>query len=116
VTFRWRDYHDGNKQKISTLPGEVFLQRFCLHILPHGFTRIRHYGFMSSAAKGKVLPALFAYFVQPRPLKQKMSWQQIAETRMNIVVGFCTHCGARMRIVEIIPDSFHQRIRAPAAS
>jgi hypothetical protein len=116
VTFRWRDYRDGDKQKISMLPGEVFLQRFCLHILPHGFTRIRHYGFMSSAAKGKALPALYEYFNQPRPQKKKMGWEEIAETRMDIVVGFCTHCGARMRLVEIIPESFHQRIRAPDAS
>ncbi len=68
---------------------------------------------MSSAAKGKALPALYEYFNQPRPQKKKMGWEEIAETRMNIVVGFCTHCGARMRLVEIIPESFHQRIRAP---
>ncbi len=48
--------------------------------------------------------------------KKKMGWEEIAEKLMNIVVGFCTHCGARMRLVEIIPESFHQRIRAPDAS
>ncbi len=115
VTFRWRDYSDGDKQKIATLPGELFLQRFCLHILPHGFTRIRHYGFMSSAAKGKALLSLFEYFMQAKPAKRQLKWQQIAETRLQIVVGFCRHCGAKMRIVEIIPNAFHQPIRAPTA-
>ncbi len=49
----------------------------------------------------KERPCLHEYFNQPRPQKKKMGWEEIAETRMNIVVGFCTHCGARMRLVEI---------------
>ena len=44
VTFRWRDYADGNKMKTMTITAEEFIRRFLLHILPSGFRKIRHYG------------------------------------------------------------------------
>lgn len=54
VTFRWRDYRD-NKQKNMKLAVEEFIRRFLLHILPNGFTKIRHYGLLSSVNKSKRL-------------------------------------------------------------
>ncbi len=50
VTFRWTDRTTG-KQQITTLSGEEFLRRFLQHVLPRGFTRVRHYGWLSPAAK-----------------------------------------------------------------
>jgi predicted Zn-ribbon and HTH transcriptional regulator len=52
ITFRWRDYSDGNKQKVMTLPAEEFIRRFLTHILPAGFRKIRHYGLFASRDKG----------------------------------------------------------------
>ncbi len=49
VTFTWKDYKNEYKKQLSLIKGEEFLRLFCLHILPPGFTRIRHYGFLSSA-------------------------------------------------------------------
>lgn len=54
VTFRWRDYRDGNRQKQMTLTADEFLRRFLLHVLPSGFTRIRHYGLLSPRNKGRL--------------------------------------------------------------
>ena len=48
VTFMMKDYDDGEKIKPVTLKGEEFLRRFCLHILPRRFVRIRYYGIYSS--------------------------------------------------------------------
>ncbi len=67
VTFTWRDYHQDNMMIITLMKGSDFLKRFSLHILPPGFTRIRHYGFLSSAAKAKALEALREYFSIPKP-------------------------------------------------
>jgi len=48
VTFTWKDYSDGSRIKLMTLaPGE-FICRFLLHVLPEGFQRIRHYGFLAN--------------------------------------------------------------------
>jgi hypothetical protein len=48
VTFRWRDYAHGNKSRVMTLDAVEFLRRFFLHILPKGFVRIRHFGFLAN--------------------------------------------------------------------
>jgi len=48
VTFRWKDYAHGGKQRKMNLAGIEFLRRFFLHVLPKGFVRIRHFGFLSN--------------------------------------------------------------------
>jgi hypothetical protein len=48
VSFRYKDYADGGKQKEMTISATEFLRRFCMHILPKGFRKIRHYGFLSN--------------------------------------------------------------------
>ena len=46
VTFRWRDSAHHNEQKVMSLSLDEFLCRFLLHVLPKGFVRIRHFGFL----------------------------------------------------------------------
>ena len=48
VTFRWKDYAAGNGQKEMTLSAVEFTRRFLMHVLPRGFVRIRHYGFLAN--------------------------------------------------------------------
>ena len=50
VTFRWKDYAHHNKQRLMTVTAEEFLRRFLLHVLPHGFVRIRFFGFLANRA------------------------------------------------------------------
>jgi hypothetical protein len=115
VTFSWHDYHQDYRQIIITINGTEFLKRFSLHILPLGFTRIRHYGFLSSAAKTKALAALREYFcLPPRSEYIKIEWQAIARDRMGIEVQCCKKCGHVMQIIRVIPDCFHRPIRAPS--
>ncbi len=53
VTFSYKDYKHGSVKKEMTLDAMEFIRRFSLHILPKGFVRIRHYGILSSSAKGQ---------------------------------------------------------------
>lgn len=48
VTFRYKDYADGHRQKTMTLSAEEFLCRFVQHVLPRGFVKIRHYGLLAN--------------------------------------------------------------------
>ncbi len=57
VTFRWRDYAHGNKQRKMTLSSSEFLRRFTLHILPRGFVRIRQFGFLTNTRRSSLLAA-----------------------------------------------------------
>lgn len=56
VTFRWKDYANGNVQRTMTIDAVEFIRRFLLHVLPSGFMRIRHYGFLSNRTRKEKLP------------------------------------------------------------
>ena len=58
VTFSLKEYKNGGRKTTMTLSTKEFIRRFQLHILPKGFTRIRHYGFLSSSWKKEKLPRL----------------------------------------------------------
>ena len=59
VTFLWRDSAHNNEQKSLTLSLDKFLRRFLLHILPKGFVRIRHCGFLACRPRRTTLPLCF---------------------------------------------------------
>jgi hypothetical protein len=56
VQFRWKDYAHGGKRRVMTLQATEFIRRFLLHVLPKGFVRIRHYGFLSNRSRKEKLP------------------------------------------------------------
>jgi hypothetical protein len=51
VTFRWKDYAHGHRQRLMTLDAVEFIRRFLLHVLPRGFQRLRHYGFLANSVR-----------------------------------------------------------------
>ncbi len=55
VTFRWKDYANGDRQRIMTLDAVEFLRRFLLHVLPKGFMRVRYYGFLANRHRAEKL-------------------------------------------------------------
>lgn len=55
VRFSYKDYAHGAKRKEMTLTGVHFLHRFCLHFLPPRFRKIRQFGFLANACKGRDL-------------------------------------------------------------
>ena len=48
VEFLWKDYADRSRRKTMTLKATEFIRRFLLHVLPSGFVRVRHYGFLAN--------------------------------------------------------------------
>src|SRR5580700_11492770 len=52
---RSRDSKDGNRSKILTLDAVEFIRRFLLHILPPGFVKIRHFGFLANRNRSQAL-------------------------------------------------------------
>jgi hypothetical protein len=51
VTFRYKDYAQGNRPRTMTLDGAEFLRRFLLHAVPSGFMRIRHFGLLANRVR-----------------------------------------------------------------
>jgi hypothetical protein len=93
VTFRWKDYAHGNKQRKMTLTAEEFLRRFVQHVLPRGFVRIRHFGFLANSCRTALLTLsrrLLA--ITPRPR------EPCVQTDSAPLTWRCPHCGGAMRI------------------
>jgi hypothetical protein len=55
VTLSYRDRKDGDRKKTMTLEAQEFIRRFLLHVLPDGFMRIRHFGFLANRSKKHAL-------------------------------------------------------------
>jgi hypothetical protein len=67
VQFRWKDYHDDSRHKIMTLAVDEFIRRFLLHVLPGGFQRIRHYGFLANRYRAQKLALCRQLLQMPPP-------------------------------------------------
>jgi hypothetical protein len=57
VTFAWKDYADNNAGKIMTLTLSEFIRRFLFHVVPKGFVRIRHFGFLGNRTRNTSIAA-----------------------------------------------------------
>jgi hypothetical protein len=55
VALSYRDRKDGDRKKTMTLDAQEFIRRFLLHVLPDGFMRIRHFGFLANRSKKQAL-------------------------------------------------------------
>jgi Putative transposase/Transposase zinc-binding domain len=55
VTFAYKDYRQGGREKELTLSGEEFVRRWVQHVLPRGFVRVRHYGLLSNRGRAEKL-------------------------------------------------------------
>ena len=88
VCFRYKDYRHGGVQKVMTMDTREFLRRFCLHILPKGFTRIRHYGILSSTWKKEKLPHLQI------KLADKSLEKPVEKKPFKAKINTCVYCGS----------------------
>ena len=96
VVFRWRDSADHNRQKLMALSSDEFLRRFLLHLLPKGFLRIRHFGFLANRRRLALLPRCFAAFHATPP--KNPSRTSTAPTPHPL--WCCPKCGGPMAVVE----------------
>jgi len=92
VTFRWKDYAHGGKQRTMTLLGTEFLRRFFLHVLPKGFVRIRYFGFLANRFRAHCLPLCQQLLASDRPTPSASS-----VTTSN---WHCPNCGAAMIVID----------------
>ena len=97
VTFRWKDYRHGSQVRLMTLSAEEFLRRFCLHVLPKGFVRIRFYGFLAPRCRTEALPRCRrALDASPPPVRAVSA----DDTSTRVSLPPCPHCGGVMVVVE----------------
>jgi hypothetical protein len=72
VTFRYKDYQRGHRLRTQTLDAVEFLRRLMLHVPPHGFQRMRHFGFLANRVRQAKLAQCRAFLGQAtRPLARE---------------------------------------------
>jgi len=93
ITFCYKDYKDGNKEKLMTLSHEEFLRRFEQHILPKGFVKIRHSGFLSHQNKTERLEIICKQLeIEPPPPKVKLQVSVLAMMKYGVDISQCSVC------------------------
>jgi hypothetical protein len=91
VCFRYKDYKTGGANKQMHLSGVEFLRRFALHVLPYGFHRMRHYGFLANRNKHKI-SMLQSSMKAVRPKAAALSWQAFCKQQLGFDLDACPHC------------------------
>ena len=98
VTLSWKDYADQGRKKTMSLGLKEFVRRFCLHLLPERFVKIRHFGFLSNRQRQTRI-------AQARALLAKVAVAnppQLSDTT-PLPDRVCPHCGSdRLVLIEIV--------------
>ncbi|HEX4171839.1 MAG TPA: IS91 family transposase [Acetobacteraceae bacterium] len=118
VRFHWKDYRDGNRQKLMTLDANEFIRRFLIHVLPDGFHRIRYFGFLGNCHRARKLERCrrLIGMASPEPPTEPSADYRV---RYEILTGHslreCPHCHTgfmvvigcieRARICQSVPDT-----------
>lgn len=114
VTFTWKDYRKGSATSAMTLSVDEFMRRFLLHVLPDGFQRIRHFGFLANSHRKTKITLI-----------RKLLDASISSTAVTINTDgpeggvmadepTCPRCGGAMAVIEILPGP-RRYIRSPGA-
>ena len=96
VTFRWKDYAHGGTQRTMTLQATEFLRRFFLHVLPKGFVRIRHFGFLSNRFRTRRLP-----LCQQLLTTDSLTPAPHPGPCLDAAFWHCPHCGTVMVVIQV---------------
>jgi hypothetical protein len=92
VAFTYKDYSDANRLKTLSLSGIEFLRRFLLHVLPQGFTKIRHFGLLANNRRRRCVQlAKVALENSPLRFQPKAPPTSVPSPSHSMV---CPHCQA----------------------
>ena len=112
VTFRWRDSAHKNKKRLLTLTADEFLRRFLLHVLPRGFIRIRHFGFLAARRRGILLPLCRQVLSAESPPTPHPTLPATDTPNQPTSLWTCPLCGGPMFLVERLTGA-QIKLRSP---
>jgi predicted Zn-ribbon and HTH transcriptional regulator len=113
VTLSYRDRKDGDRKKTITLEAQEFIRRFLLHILPDGFMRIRHFGFLANRSKKQALAQCRKLLKLDPALPEipKQSAKDLLLKLSGVDLSRCPSCqkGTMIVVAELPPISSSSR-------
>jgi hypothetical protein len=100
VAFRARDNSSPGTYRRISLSAQEFIRRFLLHVLPHGFVRIRHFGLMASRNVQTKLEKAARLLQGSQPTHPTppielhlLKWQQLLLKLTGLDLTVCPNCG-----------------------
>ena len=113
VSFRYKDYRNQGQQKTMPLSAEEFIRRFLLHVLPHGFHRIRYYGFQGNRYRKEKLDQCRQLLGMPIPevpteSSETRDYRDRCEELNGVSLRICPVC---RRGHMVLIDAFEARSR-----
>jgi hypothetical protein len=105
VTFRYKDYQRGHRLRTQTLDAVEFVRRLMLHVPPHGFHRMRHFGFLAHRVRQEKLAqcrTLLGHVTPPRTREVAVDLKSpaVSAGEPGIVCPVCQH--GRMQLVQTL--------------
>lgn len=115
VTFRWKDYRikRGDRMKVMRLTTDEFIRRFLIHVLPSGFHRIRHTGFLANGIRRDRIGQIRRLLDAEQDADPTAREDQCSDTDGPDQSQTCPECGGAMIIVETFNRGQSPRSRAP---
>ena len=104
VRFMIKDYRNEGHVTTTRLTGEEFLRRFCLHILPSGFVKIRYYGIYSTRFRTTILKDNDKMIIKP---------EETTIERIARVIGIDVHRCPWCKKGQLVATSIIPRVRSP---
>lgn len=114
VRFRWKDYRHHDRPKVMTLDAGEFIRRFLLHVLPDGFRRIRHFGFLANAHRTAKLATIRGLLgaPAPNPLGAPIDYRERYALLIGRSLDICPCCGGHMAEIARLVRSPTRPMRA----
>lgn len=115
VAFRWKDYRikRGDRMKIMRLPTDEFIRRFLIHVLPSGFHRIRHTGFLANGIRRDRISKI-RRLIDQEPDPGMTTVEATSDDPADLDAHkHCTRCGGAMIIIETFTRRQTPKSRAP---
>ena len=98
VHFRWKDYRHPHRSKVMTLSAGEFIRRFLLHVLPDGFRRIRHFGFLANVHRNAKLALIRRRLdlPEPEPAPEPADYRERYARLFGRSIDICPACGGHL--------------------
>lgn len=119
VRISWRDRRDGDRSKTLCLEVEEFLRRFLQHVLPDGFVRIRHYGFLANRTRKAKLAccrSLLGVCTEPAKPAAAKTLAEWLKSVLGLEMDRCPECGEQLHCERLLPRTGPVQPREPSST
>ena len=115
VAYQWKDYRikTGDRMNVMRLTTDEFIRRFLIHVLPSGFHRIRHAGFLANGIRRDRIAKIRCLLEVEVDANPKASEDQDVDADERDQSQPCPKCGGTMIIIETFTRGQTPKSRAP---